>query len=32
MPLPGEWNNKMNTFQKIIILKAIRPDKIVLAI
>jgi dynein heavy chain, axonemal len=27
-PLPGEWDNKFNSFQKMIVLKAIRPDKI----
>jgi dynein heavy chain len=27
-PLPGEWNNKLNSLQKMIILKAVRPDKI----
>jgi dynein heavy chain len=27
-PLPGEWDTKLNSFQKMIILKAIRPDKI----
>ncbi len=27
-PLPGEWNDKLNSFQKMIILKSIRPDKI----
>ena len=32
MPLPGEWNTKLNTFQKIIVLKSIRPDKLVLAV
>lgn len=26
--LPGDWNNKLNSFQKLLILKAIRPDKI----
>ena len=31
-PLPGEWNDKLNSFQKMIVLKAIRPDKISLAI
>jgi hypothetical protein len=32
MPLPGEWNKKLNTFQKMIVLKAIRPDKMTLAV
>jgi len=32
MPMPGEWATKLNTFQKIIVLKSIRPDKIVLAV
>ena len=27
-PLPGEWDNKLNSFQKMIVLKAIRSDKI----
>lgn len=31
-PLPGEWNDKLNSFQKMIVLKAIRPDKISLAV
>jgi dynein heavy chain len=31
-PLPGEWDTKLNSFQKMIILKAIRPDKISQAI
>jgi len=29
---PGEWNTKLNSFQKMILLKVIRPDKISLAI
>lgn len=29
MPLPGEWDNKLNEFQKLIVLRSIRPDKIV---
>ena len=28
--LPGEWETKLNTFQKLIIIKALRPDKITL--
>ena len=31
-PLPGEWNDKLNSFQKMIVLKCIRPDKLVNAI
>jgi len=31
-PLPGEWDSKLNSFQKMIILKAIRLDKVSLAI
>lgn len=31
-PLPGEWDTKLNTFQKLIVLKALRPDKITLAV
>jgi dynein heavy chain len=31
-PLPGEWNKKLNSFQKMIVLKSLRPDKITLAI
>ena len=31
-PLPGEWNDKLNSFQKMIVLKCIRPDKIIIAI
>lgn len=27
-PLPGEWNDKLDSFQKMLILKAIRADKI----
>lgn len=30
--IPDEWNAKMNSFQKMILLKALRPDKITLAI
>lgn len=29
IPLPGNWNDKLNEFQKMIVLKAIRPDKLV---
>jgi len=31
-PMPGEWNNKLNSFQKMILLKAIRPDKVTMAV
>lgn len=31
-PMPGEWNNKLNSFQKIILLKAIRADKVTTAL
>jgi len=31
-PLPGEWNDKLNSLQKMIVLKSIRPDKICHAI
>ena len=31
-PQPGEWNNKLNSFQKIILLKSIRADKITVAL
>jgi len=30
-PLPGEWNTKLNSFQKMIFLKSLRIDKIPLA-
>lgn len=32
MPLPGEWNVKLSSFQKMIVLKSIRTDKITLAV
>lgn len=32
MPTPGDWNAKLNSFQKMIVLKSIRPDKMSLAI
>lgn len=32
MPLPGDWEGKINSFQKMIVLKAIRPDKLVMAV
>lgn len=28
-PLPGKWNDNLNTFQKLLVLRAIRPDKCV---
>ena len=31
-PYPDPWQSKLNNFQKIIILKAIRPDKVVPAV
>jgi len=31
-PLPGEWNERLNELQKILVLKALRPDKVSLAI
>ena len=31
-PMPGIWENKLNEFQKMLILKAIRPDKLIPAI
>jgi len=31
-PMPGDWNTKLNSFQKMILLKAIRPDKITEAV
>ena len=30
--LPWEWNKKLNSFEKIIFLKAIRPDKVLPAL
>jgi len=32
MPLPGVWNENVNSFQKMIILKCIRPDKITFSV
>lgn len=26
--MPGKWNDKLDSFQKMIILKCLRPDKI----
>ena len=31
-PIPGDWDKKLNTLQKMIVLKATRPDKISLAV
>ena len=31
-PMPGDWNSKLNSFQKLILLKCVRPDKITAAI
>ena len=31
-PMPGEWDEKLNSFQKLIVLKSLRPDKITLAV
>lgn len=31
-PLPGKWNDKLNSFQKMILLKAVRPDKVTMAV
>jgi dynein heavy chain len=31
-PLPGEWDTKLNTFKKLILLKSLRADKITLAV
>lgn len=31
-PLPGEWNTKLNSLQKMLVLKSIRPDKITAAV
>jgi len=30
--VPGEWNTKLNHFQKIVVLRCIRPDKVVPAV
>jgi len=31
-PLPGEWNDKLNSLQKMIVVKSLRADKMGLAI
>lgn len=31
-PMPGDWNSKLNSFQKMVLLKTIRPDKLSAAI
>ena len=31
-PLPGDWNTKLNTFQKLLVIKSLRADKITLAV
>lgn len=31
-PIPEPWNSKLNDFQKMIVLKAIRSDKIIPAV
>ena len=31
-PMPGEWDSKLNTFQKLIVLKSLRSDKITLGV
>lgn len=30
--LPGDWDEKLNMFQKMVVLKALRPDKMSLAV
>jgi dynein heavy chain len=32
LPLPGDWNSKLDYFQQMIVVKSIRPDKVPLAI
>jgi dynein heavy chain, axonemal len=31
-PLPGEWDQKLNNFQKLLIMRIVRPDKLVPAV
>ena len=31
-PLPGEWDKNLTMFQKMLILRAIRPDKVMVAV
>ena len=31
-PLPGDWNNRLDRFKKMLVLRCIRPDKLVLAV
>ena len=31
-PLPGDWDTKLNTFQKLIVIKSLRADKITRAV
>lgn len=31
-PIPGEWNTKLNSFEKMIVLKSLRPDRITVAV
>lgn len=32
LPMPGDWNTKLNSFEKMILLKCIRADKITLSV
>jgi dynein heavy chain len=31
-PLPGDWNDRLSTFKKMLVLRCIRPDKLELAV
>lgn len=31
-PMPGDWNQKLTPFQKMIVIKAIRADKVCVAV